>query len=128
MNIITVTVPIPDKRLNPNNFHGNTKYAAIARTNAKRKSRRVAELLCISEMNKAGEGGKWISARVVVTWYARTAATLDRDNARAMLKSALDGFTRAGLWVDDKDVDIVEVKREKDKTWPRVELRCERKD
>lgn len=124
MESVTFWVKIPDKRLNPNNFHGNTKWAAIARTNAKKESRNGAEMIVLSAMQNAKVAGGWKKATVEVKWYAATARKLDRDNARAMLKGVLDGCTRAGLWIDDTDVDIIRVDRLKDATFPRVELVC----
>lgn len=124
METFTFSINPPDKRLNPNNFHGNTRRAAIARGDKKKKARLATEMIALSEMQVQGVNGKWKAATVAVTWYSPTKRFLDRDNIRAMLKSTLDGLTRAGLWIDDNDVDIVSVDRQKDATHPRVVLVC----
>lgn len=124
METVTFWIKIPDKRLNPNNVRGNSRWAAIARNEAKKKSRNGAEMVVLSAMQQAGVLGNWKAATVEVKWYAETARKLDRDNARAMLKGVLDGCTRAGLWIDDNDVDIVRVEPLKDAAFPRVELTC----
>lgn len=124
METFTLTINPPDKRLNPNNFHGNTRFAAIARGNKKKQARFASEITALSEMQAQGVKGGWKSASVAVTWYSPTKRFLDRDNMRSMLKHTLDGLTRAGLWIDDNDVDIVTVDRQKDATHPRVVLVC----
>jgi Holliday junction resolvase RusA-like endonuclease len=120
----TLTVAPPSKQLNPNRVRGNSKWAAVARSGAKKRSRNMAEMIVLSEMQAQGVKGGWKGATVQVTWYFPTQQFLDKDNARAMLKGVQDGCTRAGLWIDDNDVDIVSVDRQKDANHPRVVLVC----
>lgn len=124
MESLTFWIAIPDSRLNPNNIRGNSRRAAIARSDAKKKLRSSTEMIVLSEMRQVSVRGNWKAGIVEVTWYAKTARKLDRDNARSMLKGMLDGCTRAGLWGDDNDVDIVKVTRLKDAAFPRVEMTC----
>lgn len=124
METFTLTINPPDKRLNPNNARGNSQWAAIARDKKKKQARFASQMMTLSEMQHQQVKGGWKGATVSVTWYSPTKRFLDRDNARAMLKSTLDGLTRAGLWTDDNDVDIVSVDRQKDAKHPRVVLVC----
>ena len=124
MESVAFWVGIPDKRLNPNNQRGNSRRAAIARSDAKKQSRNSAEMIVLSAMRESGIVGNWKAATIEVKWYAKTARKLDKDNARAMLKGVLDGCTRAGLWANDDEVDIVTVERFKDARFPHVELVC----
>ena len=39
--------------------------------------------------------------------WAKGRKTVDPDNAVAMLKSAIDGLTDAGLWANDREVTVV---------------------
>jgi len=125
METLTFTINPPDKRLNPNNLRGNSRWAAIGRDTAKKKSRNSTEIIVLSEMQAQKVKGGWKGATIAVTWYFPTIRFADKTNLRAMLKGVEDGCTRAGLWTDDNDVDIVTVDRQKDAKHPRVVLVCQ---
>lgn len=61
-------------------------------------------------------------AKVEITFYHKTRSFMDRDNILASLKAVFDGFSDAGLWLDDRECIFMPVARNKDAENPRVEI------
>lgn len=61
-------------------------------------------------------------AKVEITFYHKTRRFMDRDNILASLKAVFDGFSDAGLWIDDRECMFMPVDRDKDANNPRVEI------
>ena len=57
-----------------------------------------------------------------IIFYHKTRRCMDRDNILASLKAVLDGFSDAGLWIDDRECMFMPVARDKDAKNPRVEI------
>lgn len=90
---ITITLPLPDRKLSPN---ARVHWAAKARAVkfAKERAYYVAK--------KAGVGGlHWPAATMRATFFFKVARNRDRDNLAAMLKSVTDGIVAAGLLEND---------------------------
>lgn len=116
--MIVVTVPIPPYALNPN---ARPHYLTKARVKA--RYRRDCYLAALSDLS-GYIMPRWEKATVDVRWYGKTKTCLsmDRDNAIASLKAAIDGLTDVGVWVDDHGVTWGTVTIDVCKLDPRVEL------
>ena len=64
------------------------------------------------------------TVKVQATFYHKVSRGRDGDNALASLKAAMDGFTDAGIWADDKHLIHLPVVQAIDKE-QRVEIRIE---
>jgi Holliday junction resolvase RusA-like endonuclease len=74
-------------------------------------------------MNELGIGmPRWKHATAKCRFYFRCNRGQDGDNALASVKNYFDGFTDAGLWVNDKFVKHLETEIMFDKANPRVEI------
>jgi crossover junction endodeoxyribonuclease RusA len=116
MTSITITIPIPDKRLSPN---ARVHWAAKGRLT--RLSRSGAELVAKSAL-KGAPPPKWAKCRANVTAYFRTKAHPDPDNLIARMKSVFDGFEDAGIVADDKGLWPERPIIGKDAKNPRIEI------
>ena len=111
---LTIILRLPDAALSPN-----------ARCHWRKKAewtkayRSLAYYTTRSVQNKPTN---WPRATVEIRWFHKTMRFPDRDNSLASLKSAFDGLTDAGVWVDDSGVVFQPIVFEKDATNPRVEL------
>lgn len=119
--MIVVTVPIPPRELSPN---ARPHYLTKARVKA--RYRRDCYLAALSDLS-GYIMPRWERATVDVRWYGKTKTCLsmDRDNAIASLKAAIDGLTDVGVWVDDHGVTWGKVTIGVDPKNPRVELEIE---
>ena len=136
---LSITTPLPDKRLMPNNAPGTHTgiYAKRAKKNALKKAAHACALVAAQDagLSLRGEGGTirinhkpWKKVRVRWAWIGKTKNVfrIDYDNAIAAIKGALDGFTDAGVWEDDNGVDIGKPTFAVDKARPRLEFVIER--
>jgi Holliday junction resolvase RusA-like endonuclease len=119
---VTVTLPVPDRKLSPNaRCHWAAKATAIRsyRTNACL----ITHCACV----KAGVTG-WLRARVTIRFYFASNRRRDKDNCLAMLKSAFDGIADSGLILNDSGLTPMPPEMMVDKLNPRVEITLERED
>jgi len=104
---ITVTLPFPDRRLNPNNSKGK-HWAATA---ALRKAARVEAALLT---RAAGAGARFAPGQelaLVVTFIHPDRRARDRDNLLAACKPMLDGVADA-LGVNDSQFELMTIRRQ----------------
>ena len=104
---ILVTLPFPDRRLNPN----NSKCKHWASTVALRKSARAGAAL-LTQAAAAGhvlEPGAELA--LVITFVQHDRRARDRDNLLAACKPMLDGVADA-LGVNDSQFEPVTIRRE----------------
>lgn len=116
---LTLTFPLPPKELSPNHTHN----AHWVKTNkAKRKYQEAVTLVCqITETPKL----LLESARTQATFWFRTKARRDHDNAFASLKGLWDALVRFGVFKDDYGLRHEPIKIECDKENPRLEITIE---
>lgn len=113
---ITITLPIPAACLNPNR-------AEHWRTKGKARAQQRADAFAWSTSKFPGAGPKWERARVMLRWFAKDSHRIpDIDNAIASIKGALDGMTDAGVMLNDRGIEGIDVWRVVDKAKPRVEI------
>lgn len=110
--MITVTIPFPDARLNPNRSKG-MHWAA---TSALRKSARTdAWMLTRAAASKTPwygtERRKAEAVPLTITFIQPDRRQRDRDNLLAACKPALDGVADA-LEINDSQFDPVTIRRE----------------
>jgi len=115
---LTITVPMPPRELSPNGYTRRRAHIAAkvaAREDAQTKARQA--IILWQRAHKTSwqpiEGAVLVSALFIVG----TGRRRDRDNAIASLKSTLDGFTRAGIWRDDSQVEWGTVNWFKQASW-----------
>ena len=116
MNQILIILPIPAAGLSANarlHWRAKSKLAKAARANA--------EMLARAALGPRTPP-RWEKVDVETVIYWPTAARHDKDNTRSRLKAAFDGFTDAGIWVDDSGIVNDPVRNEKDAKNPRVEV------
>ena len=104
---ITVTLPFPDRRLNPNNSKGKHWAATVAL----RKAARVDAALLTKA---AGAGARFAPGQelaIVITFIQPDRRARDRDNLLAACKPMLDGVADA-LGVNDSQFEPVTIRRE----------------
>lgn len=117
--LFTIELPLPPMEIRPNaRVHWARKAAKVREYRS--RARFAATMLLM-------DGSFPVpmpldSAQVRITMLNRTARKMDADNLIASLKPALDGLTDAGLWTDDRDVDILNPIRGKDPDNPRIIL------
>lgn len=58
--------------------------------------------------------------RIVAYW--KKAHKMDPDNLIATMKSAIDGITDAGIWIDDRELSFLPCVQDKDADNPRIEI------
>ena len=105
--MITVHLPFPDPRLNPNHCKGRHWSSTVAL----RKSARKAAALLTRQVSRGVTFpmGHEVSLKVVFIQPDRRKR--DRDNLLASFKNAIDGIADA-LGIDDKEFNPVTVCRE----------------
>lgn len=64
----------------------------------------------------------FVTPVVQISYFNARNVKPDADNILAAMKSAFDGFTDAGIWKDDRFCFYFPVRRECDRTAPRVEI------
>lgn len=86
--------------------------------------------LAMLKAREATGGPRWLirSAVTRTTLYAATRRRRDGDNVTAMAKAYMDGFTDAGLWIDDSVVTHLPPVLLVDPQNPRVEIEIEETD
>lgn len=116
--MITITLPLPHKRLSPNaRVHWGRK------ADATKSARRTAKYTAVALMADLRlDAPRLSSARVEYRFYFKTNARRDPDNAIASMKASLDGLTDAGLWTDDSVVTLLPPVLAVDRVRPRVEV------
>lgn len=114
-----IVLPLPHKSLSPN---ARVHWAAKARVV---KQTRFDACLCVSLWMKTWgwkDAPRWKAATVRCRFYFRTKARRDSDNCAASCKAIWDGFTDAGVWVDDCGVTHLPPELHVDKANPRLEI------
>ncbi|MDY0961763.1 endonuclease [Massilia sp. CFBP9026] len=104
---ITVELPFPDRRLNPNNSKGKHWAATVA---LRKAARTDAALLT----RAAGAGVRFAAGQEVelaITFIQPDRRARDRDNLLAACKPMLDGVADA-LGVNDSQFEPVTIRRE----------------
>ncbi|MFG0249075.1 MAG: hypothetical protein ACF8OB_09340 [Phycisphaeraceae bacterium JB051] len=126
MKIITITIPLPDRKLQPNNPPGS-KQGRIVMAEVAREYR------CLTKIRTLKAGGalrRWHHAECKATFYFATKRRRDFRNFEYALKPAYDGLVDAGLILDDNSKVLSHKKTvfAYDKKNPRVVLEIERID
>lgn len=124
---MTITLPLPTRNLSPNaRCHWAVKarevkvYRALAHWRATKEMQR--DLASRGAVFGAVLPMRLDRATVRLTFYWPDKRRRDRDNALASMKSAMDGFTDAGVWGDDSGVTFLPIAFEVDRASPRVEV------
>lgn len=104
---VTVALPFPDRRLNPNNSKGKHWASTVAL----RKEARVgaAHLTRAASDGQQFEPGHVVA--LMITFIQPDRRARDRDNLLAACKPMLDGVADA-IGVDDSQFDPVTIRRE----------------
>ena len=114
MNSITISLPIPDRRLSPNaRVHWSVKARLV-------KAHRIRAK--VFAMGIAGCKPMWAKASLHTEWRFPTARFWDADNCIASLKSYIDGLADAGLVANDRVIWPERPTMTKDKDFPCVVL------
>ena len=117
MHPVTITVDPPPQQAKPNiRCHYMSKANATSKYRAHAKEQAMAACYDEDVREPISE------AKVEITFYHKTRRYMDRDNILASLKAVFDGFSDAGLWVDDRECIFMPVARDKDAENPRVEI------
>jgi hypothetical protein len=98
--MIVITLPLPDRRLSPNNKPG-TRGGRMAMSAAAKKARGIAKIIAMAAFRTAGHKQPWTRARATATFYWPDARRRDILNADASLKAYFDGIVDAGVIADD---------------------------
>lgn len=115
--MIRIELPLPPKNLSQNaRCHWRDKAKATA------SYRRTAHVEALRAMEHLPRPPMLATASVRVSFFFAVERRRDRDNFSAMLKAACDGFTDAGVWIDDSGVTHLPVVFGMDKENPRVEI------
>jgi len=118
--MLTITLGLPPKELNPNSRpHWGKKAGATKRY------RLESQLVTINEMVRHNIREPFQRLTITPVFYHDTNRRRDGDNALASLKAAFDGLVSAGLVIDDSLITHKPVEFRIDKDKPRVELRIE---
>ena len=104
---ITVTLPFPDRRLNPNNSKGKHWAATVAL----RKAARVEAALLTRASGAGARFGPGQELALVVTFIQPDRRARDRDNLLAACKPMLDGVADA-LGVNDSQFEPMTIRRQ----------------
>lgn len=118
---LTVAMPIPDRRISPNARRGESKWAAIAKSKEVKRHRMAAmNALSVAITSHNLRGQKWRGYGL--SFFFKTSAFRDDDNADASCKAYRDGFAQA-LGIDDRSLKKIRLSEQaKDKDFPRVEI------
>jgi hypothetical protein len=114
MKTLTITLPLPDRRLSPN---ARVHWAVKARLV---KAHRIRAKL--AALSIAGYTPAWEKASLHSEWRFPTARFWDADNCIASLKSYIDGIADAGLVANDRAIWPERPTMAKDKDNPCVVL------
>jgi Holliday junction resolvase RusA-like endonuclease len=95
---IIITLPVPSKRLHPND-----RSVWQARLRPKRLARTLASLVAGQQRPKEPLDAP--ACRII--WKVNTKRRRDTDNLVAWCKAYTDGLTDAGIWADDSRVTWV---------------------
>jgi len=98
--MIIITLPLPDRRLSPNNQPG-TRGGRMAMSAAAKKARQAAKDAAAIAALQAGHREPWTRARATATFYWPDKRRRDILNADASLKAYFDGIVDAGIITDD---------------------------
>lgn len=104
---VIVTLPFPDRRLNPNNSKGRHWGSGVALRRAARVS--AAHLTALASEEVLFEPGRELA--LVITFVQPDRRARDRDNLLAACKPMLDGVADA-LGVNDSQFEPVTIRRE----------------
>ena len=116
MNSVTITLPIPPTCLNPN---GRAHWAGKHRARADQRAAAFNYATC----QYTGPGPMWKRARLTLRWFAKQDNRIpDIDNAIASVKGAIDGLADAGVLLNDRGIEGVDVWRVTDGANPRIVL------
>jgi crossover junction endodeoxyribonuclease RusA len=116
MTSITITLPIPARKLSP-----NARVHWAERANLTRHARAVAHLAALHALNLRRPPG-WLKARLEVKAFFKTRNFPDPDNFIASLKSSIDGIADSGIILDDKALWPERPVFRKDAENPRIEI------
>ena len=105
MNPLTITLPLPDRKLHPNGRTANH----FQKARLVKKARGDAELAAMAALRTAGIEKPFESATAKVTIYRKRAYRADGDGALSWCKPLFDGFTDAHVWPDDRVVTFLPV-------------------
>jgi crossover junction endodeoxyribonuclease RusA len=118
---MTITLPIPDKKLWPNNTVG-TMGQRMAKSTATRKARHHAYLATYEEIRKGRLSGMPSMKGYTLAFFYKDARRRDDDNAQASCKAYRDGIADA-LGVDDNTLRLAALPTFSiDRENPRVEI------
>jgi Holliday junction resolvase RusA-like endonuclease len=117
MKPVTITVDQPPQQVKP-----NVRCHYMSKANATAKYREHAKEQAMEACYNKDVREPIREAKVEITFYHKTRKFMDRDNILASLKAVFDGFSDAGLWIDDRECIFMPVARDKDAENPRVEI------
>lgn len=118
---ITIAIGIPPRSLSAN---GRTHWAV--KSGDKVAAKRIAFLLAKREMLAKNIVKPWDRFALSVCWYAKQKNWVpDCDNIFSSIKATIDGVGQAGLFVNDKHMEIGRVVRSIDAESPHVVLHFE---
>lgn len=113
---MSIQLPIPPSCLNPNTA---AHYQAKARARAQQR----ADAGTYASGQFRGPGPKWDKVRIKLAWFAKDDNRIpDFDNAIASIKGVFDGLQDAGVVINDRGVQGVDLDRSIDKARPRIEV------
>lgn len=107
MKLVTITLPFPDMRLNPNKSKGMHWSAT---SGLRKKAKHVGRILGLEAAHKAGWEPHGLDIPVCITFEMPDRRLRDRDNLLAAMKPSLDGVALA-LGVDDSQFEPVTLRR-----------------
>jgi Holliday junction resolvase RusA-like endonuclease len=117
--MLTITLPLPHKVLSP-----NSKPNRFVLARYRKSYRRTAWLMAMDTINRAGfrEPPRMAAVFVELRFFFKVERRHDADNLIGSMKSAMDGFTDAGVWTDDSVAKPLPPVVAIDKGNPRVEV------
>jgi len=116
MTSITITLPLPVRKLSPNaRVHWAEKAKLV------RASRKVAHLAALEALNLRKPPG-WLKAKMEIRAFFKTRNFPDPDNLTASMKSSIDGIADSGIIANDKSLWPERPVFEKDAENPRIEI------
>lgn len=112
-----ILLPLPNPKLCGN---GKPNWAEKARLVERHRYWAKLAVHCDETVGPVLQGLK--TAKWRATWYFPDARRRDVHNYDSSLKSYLDGFTDAGVWADDNQLQQLTSVVKVDKKSPRVEI------
>lgn len=124
MKSLTIIIDIPDSKLSINSSaHWRTKHAP------KTAAKEIGWVKAKEQMGKHPAFAPWGPFRIEVAWNARQENWIpDVDNLFSSLKPYIDGVASAGLFKNDKAMEVGRVLRGVDKEEPHVVIHFEKID